>query len=101
LATALESLAEVNIQSRIPNSREELGDCQALVVAARTDMAACLTGPDIARAACLGGATPLPVLWLVGQQEDPVGSAAAKVLRVPTVVWPVSLDHLANFVGKI
>jgi hypothetical protein len=92
LAAALDAMAHVEVHDALPQA-DQWGECDALVVAARSPAVAGFTTQEIARclAACPGG-RPTPVLWLSGTEPRGLPADALPVRR-----WPISIDELYQF----
>jgi HD-like signal output (HDOD) protein len=99
VGAALAALGNVNVSDRLPTAAEA-GECDGLVVMARSAAAAGLDGAAVNGAAALAakGRRTMPTLWLAGPRvaEDAV---AATVSAVVPRAWPIALEDLAGFVG--
>jgi CheY-like chemotaxis protein/HD-like signal output (HDOD) protein len=92
---ALASLGEVFVRDALPTRKEELADCQAMVVLAATASARGFRAEDISKAAALREGGSMPVLWLTGRMDDP---DKANPASVAPKLWPVPISQLAAFV---
>jgi HD-like signal output (HDOD) protein len=98
VVAALEALAEVTVQKRLPDAAEA-SQHQKIVVVSRSAGIAGLTASEIRKAAALRpGAPPLPVLWLTGSVD---GIAADRSGDLTPSLWPVPLASLAEFVARL
>ena len=96
IATALESLATVEVLDRLP-APADLARFGALVVVAADAAAAGFTGPDIQRALA---AAPLSALWLTAKPL-PAERLVQPVAGLAPLALPMPLDRLAGFVHQV
>jgi hypothetical protein len=94
IAAALEGLAEVTIQDRLPVGAE-LEEHHGIVVVSRTMLAAGLGPAEIAKMLAERPTAPTQVLWLTGRIDSTVPHPVAPTL------WPVPMSTLANFVALL
>jgi HD-like signal output (HDOD) protein len=97
VAAALEALAEVTVQPRLPDAAEA-AQHGGMVVVSRHAGVAGLSAADIQRAAGLRPEGRLPVLWLTGSID---GTAAEMPGGIRPVLCPVPITSLAGFVAAL
>jgi HD-like signal output (HDOD) protein len=94
IAAALEAMANVTVQPRLPTA-DEAAQLDGLVVVSRNAGTGGLSALETARAAALRPNVPLPVLWLTGSID---GMAAGLPGGITPCLWPVPLGSIAEFV---
>lgn len=97
LSAALETLAEVTVEPRLPDAAEA-AQHGGIVVVSRHAGVTGLTASDIHKAANLRPQGRMPVLWLTGSID---GAAAEMPGGLRPVLCPVPLAVLAEFVGAL
>ena len=97
LAAALEAMANVTVQSRLPTA-EEAAQHEGIVVASRNAGTGGLSALETAKAADLRPNSPLPVLWLTGSVDGMTGDLPG---GITPCLWPVPLGCVADFVASL
>lgn len=97
VAAALEALADVTVQSRLPDAAEA-AEHRGIVVLSRNAGSGGLRAPEISRAAALRPNAPLPALWLTGNVD---GMPPAQPGCITPALWPVPIVTLADFVARL
>jgi hypothetical protein len=90
VTAALASIAEVDVQPRLPVGREERAEHAMLVVLTRTESSECFPAIEVEKAGQLFG---VPILWLTGRVD-----AGAARRPVTPVAWPLTLERLGELV---
>jgi two-component system chemotaxis response regulator CheY len=90
IEAALELLAEVKRSNALPDARGGT-ESHAIVAMARSSSAAGFTAADVQKAAVRPDGGSIPILWLVGNADEPAGQLWSR--------WPISTARLAEFVA--
>lgn len=97
VAAALEALAEVTTQPRLPDAAEAAQHSGIIVVSRHAGVAG-FSATDIQKAAALRPEGRLPVLWLTGSID---GAAAEMPGGLRPALCPVPVASLAGFVASL
>jgi hypothetical protein len=94
LEAALSQIGAASTRDRLPRGADELGGCDALVVAApRSNLRGFM--PEDVRAVTRDGVQrPLPTLYLVGAEDD---AAGVRESGLESATYPIALSALATF----
>jgi two-component system, chemotaxis family, chemotaxis protein CheY len=107
-AAALGAMASVDIHDRLPKA-DELANHRGLVVISAQQNTNNFTAADIQTAAAKLPEPNRQILWITGKLEptppnkssDDVASTGSDSPAIAATRWPVSLDRLGEFVGKL
>jgi HD-like signal output (HDOD) protein len=108
IAAALGAMASVDVHERLPKP-DELGNYRGLVVVSAQNNTSGFTAAEIQAAATKLTEPKRQVLWITGKLEstppnkspDDEQSIGGNQPLIAPVPWPISLDRLNEFVGKL